>query len=310
MSSRRLQQIIPSVATSDGAGVSLRRSLGQSQTSRVDPFLMLDEFSSDDPDDYIAGFPSHPHRGFETVTYMLDGHMLHEDHLGNRGDLLPGGAQWMTAGRGIIHSEMPQQESGRMRGFQLWINLPAAEKMKPASYRDIRPEEIPTVALPGGGELRVIAGQHRRSTGPVRSPARCRAVDRPALHRRAPAGRRQLRQPVLPAGHSAFVYAYEGSLAIGPRPMRASSTSAGCRRAGLDRATGWKITAGGRTRPASCCWPRGRCGNPVVQYGPFVMNSREEIEQALADYRNNRLTLTHFFQTRPLEDIGLTWPYY
>ena len=125
MSSRHLQRIIPSVATSDGAGVSLRRSLGQSPTARVDPFLMLDEFSSDDPDDYIAGFPPHPHRGFETVTYMLDGHMLHQDHLGNRGDLLPGGAQWMSAGRGIIHSEMPQQESGRMRGFQLWINLAA-----------------------------------------------------------------------------------------------------------------------------------------------------------------------------------------
>ncbi|MDP2823853.1 MAG: pirin family protein, partial [Sulfuritalea sp.] len=175
MSHRRLQQVIRSVATSDGAGVSLRRSLGQSPATRVDPFLMLDEFSSDDPDDYIAGFPSHPHRGFETVTYMLDGHMLHEDHLGNRGDLLPGGAQWMTAGRGIVHSEMPQQESGRMRGFQLWINLPAAEKMKPAAYRDIRPEEIPSVALPGGGEARVIAGSvtvdGREVAGPVQGLA-------------------------------------------------------------------------------------------------------------------------------------------
>ena len=131
MSIRTLQQVIRSIPTSDGGGVKLRRSLGQTQALRLDPFLMLEEFSSSNADDYIAGFPDHPHRGFETVTYMLDGHMLHQDHLGNQGDLRSGGAQWMTAGRGIIHSEMPQQESGRMRGFQLWINLPAREKMKP-----------------------------------------------------------------------------------------------------------------------------------------------------------------------------------
>ena len=140
MSTRTLQQVIRSIPTSDGGGVKLRRSLGQTQALRLDPFLMLDEFSSSNADDYIAGFPDHPHRGFETVTYMLDGHMLHQDHLGNHGDLRSGGAQWMTAGRGIIHSEMPQQESGRMRGFQLWINLPAQEKMKPASYQDMDTE--------------------------------------------------------------------------------------------------------------------------------------------------------------------------
>ncbi len=135
--SRKLQAVIESVAASDGAGVKLRRSLGSRQNLRFDPFLMLDEFFSDDPDDYLAGFPSHPHRGFETVTYMLDGHMRHEDSFGNRGDLGPGDVQWMTAARGIIHSEMPQQTAGRMRGFQLWINLPSREKMKPAAYRDI-----------------------------------------------------------------------------------------------------------------------------------------------------------------------------
>src|SRR5688572_13899612 len=151
MNTRTLQRVIPSIRTSDGAGVKLRRSLGQSPYHRLDPFLMLDEFSSDEAADYIAGFPSHPHRGFETVTYMLDGHMLHEDHLGNRGDLKGGGVQWMTAGRGIIHSEMPQQVEGRMRGFQLWINLPASETMKAAGYRDIDPSEIPVVALKGGG---------------------------------------------------------------------------------------------------------------------------------------------------------------
>jgi len=285
MSSRRLQQTIPSVATSDGAGVSLRRSLGQSQTSRVDPFLMLDEFSSENPDAYIAGFPSHPHRGFETVTYMLDGHMLHEDHLGNRGDLLPGGAQWMTAGRGIIHSEMPQQESGRMRGFQLWINLPAAEKMKPAHYRDIRPEEIPTVALSGGGEARVIAGSIAGDSGVVSGPVQGLSTEPLYFDVRLPAGGRFARE--LPAGHSAFVYAYEGSLAIGPAAERRNleAQAAGVLSTGEGHV---EITA--TAGPARFLLLAARpLHEPVVQYGPFVMNSREEIEQALADYRNNRL---------------------
>jgi redox-sensitive bicupin YhaK (pirin superfamily) len=162
MTTRRIEQIIQSVPASDGAGVKLRRSLGHAQNLRVDPFLMLDEFSSDNADDYIAGFPAHPHRGFETVTYLLDGHMLHEDHLGHRGDLVSGAVQWMTAGRGIIHSEMPQQEQGRMRGFQLWLNLPAKEKMKPAAYRDIQPAEIPRVELSQGGSVKVIAGKFTR----------------------------------------------------------------------------------------------------------------------------------------------------
>ena len=282
--SRRLQQIIPSVATSDGAGVSLRRSLGRAPDARVDPFLMLDEFSSDDPDDYIAGFPSHPHRGFETVTYMLDGHMLHEDHLGNRGDLLPGGAQWMTAGRGIIHSEMPQQESGRLRGFQLWINLPAAEKMKPASYCDIRPDEIPTVALPGGGELRVVAGRIEVAGQGIAGPVQGVTTEPLYLDVRLPAGG-GFSLP-LPEGHSALVYAYEGSLAVG---AQAESRSLPAQSAGV---------LGGE----GCCEVRAADGparflllaarplrEPVVQYGPFVMNTREEIEQAVADYRSKRL---------------------
>lgn len=284
MSTRRLQQVIPSLATSDGAGVSLRRSLGQSQTARVDPFLMLDEFSSDDPDDYIAGFPPHPHRGFETVTYMLDGHMLHEDHLGNRGDLLPGGAQWMTAGRGIIHSEMPQQESGRMRGFQLWINLPAAEKMKPAAYRDIRPEEIPTTPLPGGGEVRVIAGQVAVEGSDIAGPVQGLSTEPLYVDVRLPSGARFVQ--ALPPGHSAFIYAYEGNLAIGPADdsRRLAAQDAGVLGAGdsvevqaVDGAARLLLLA---ARPL---------GEPVVQHGPFVMNSREEIEQAIADYRNNRL---------------------
>ena len=168
MTSRELQREIPSVPTSDGAGVKLRRSLGSSQTLRHDPFLMLDEFYSDNPNDYLAGFPAHPHRGFETVTYMLDGHMQHKDSGGNTGDLGPGDVQWMSAARGIVHSEMPQQSEGRMRGFQLWLNLPAKEKMKPAAYRDISAREIPAVTLENKTEVKVIAGKFRDTTGPIR----------------------------------------------------------------------------------------------------------------------------------------------
>src|SRR3954471_4020594 len=167
MTTRKLERVIPSVAASDGAGVKLRRSLGSSQLARHDPFLMLDEFFSDDPDDYLAGFPSHPHRGFETVTYMLDGHMQHKDDHGNTGDLGPGDVQWMTAARGIIHSEMPQQTEGRMRGFQLWLNLPAKEKMKPAGYRDIGAQEIPVSAFSSDVQVKVIAGRLGETRGAV-----------------------------------------------------------------------------------------------------------------------------------------------
>ena len=284
MSIRQLQQIIRSVATSDGAGVSLRRSLGQSGAARVDPFLMLDEFSSDDPDDYIAGFPSHPHRGFETVTYMLDGHMLHEDHLGNRGDLLPGGAQWMTAGRGIIHSEMPQQESGRMRGFQLWINLPAAEKMKPAAYRDIHPDEIPQAALPGGGLARVIAGSIMVEGSEVAGPVQGLATQALYVDVQLPDGGEFTQ--ALPVGHNAFVYAYEGNLDIGPADgrRRLMAQDAGVLSGG--ESVDFKAATGAARFLLLAARP---LGEPVVQHGPFVMNCRAEIEQAIADYRSNQL---------------------
>src|SRR5579871_897016 len=215
---RQLAQIIPSVPTSDGAGVSLRRSLGSQRGLYVDPFLMLDEFYSDNPDDYLAGFPAHPHRGFETVTYMLDGHMRHEDHLGNQGDLGPGGVQWMTAARGIIHSEMPQQSEGRMRGFQLWINLPSKEKMKPAGYRDIPAGEIPVAALPGGGQVKVIAGslqvEGREVAGPVNGAGVKLSTDPLYVDVHLPANGRF--ETALAAGRNGFLYAYEGSAKIGP----------------------------------------------------------------------------------------------
>ena len=284
MTTRTLQQIIPSVPTSDGAGVKLRRSLGQAQGARLDPFLMLDEFSSENADDYIAGFPSHPHRGFETVTYMLDGHMLHEDHLGNRGDLKAGGAQWMTAGRGIIHSEMPQQQSGRLRGFQLWINLPACEKMKPATYRDLQPDEIPLVRLENGVTVKVIAGTLESHGKSIPGPIRGISTAPLYFDVRLPAGARF--STALEAEHHAFVYGYEGRLNIGEaghsRPLarhEAGILSAGERfeaHAG-EEATAFLLLA---ARPL---------GEPVVQYGPFVMNTRDEIEQAIHDYQNGEL---------------------
>ncbi|MEE4302783.1 MAG: pirin family protein [Wenzhouxiangella sp.] len=283
---RKLEGIIESRPTSDGAGVKLRRSLGQQahDSVRLDPFLMLDEFYSDNPDDYLAGFPPHPHRGFETVTYMLEGRMQHKDHLGNTGDLGPGGVQWMTAGRGVIHSEMPQQSEGGMRGFQLWINLPAAEKMKPAAYRDIPADAIPEIDL-AAGRLRVIAGSltvdGQSAAGPVNDRAGGMSTDPRFFDLRlSPTGEIEL---PLPAGHAAFVYAYEGEAEIGGEalPHRAAGV--------LGDGDAVRIRAG--QSGASLLILAGKpIGEPVAQYGPFVMNTREEIEQAIEDYRTGRLT--------------------
>jgi redox-sensitive bicupin YhaK (pirin superfamily) len=287
MTTRTLRQVIRSVPTSDGAGVKLRRSLGSGGGLRHDPFLMLDEFSSENPGDYIAGFPAHPHRGFETVTYLLDGHMLHEDHLGHRGDLKSGGVQWMTAGRGIIHSEMPQQLEGRMRGFQLWINLPAQEKMKPARYRDVDPSEIPTVELEGGGRAKVIAGKLRARGGETAGPIGGLSTDPSYLDVELPPDVAFV-QPVEP-DYNAFLYVFEGSVVAGPadeeRPLETHSAgllSAGdtIRVKAGDNGARFLLLAG---RPI---------GEPIVQYGPFVMNTREEIEQAIRDYQNGTLAET------------------
>jgi redox-sensitive bicupin YhaK (pirin superfamily) len=273
------------VPTSDGAGVKLRRSLGRAQHLRLDPFLMLDEFSSDNAEDYIAGFPNHPHRGFETVTYMLDGHMLHQDHMGNRGDLKSGDVQWMTAGRGIIHSEMPQQESGRMRGFQLWINLPAKEKMKPAAYRDIPASQIPMASLSGGGRVRIIAGTLEADGRSIAGPIQGLATEPVYFDVDLPGGGTFV-HPVG-AGHNAFLYVYEGALEVGPAgTARALKTH----NAGV-LAAGEVIEVRAGAEGARFILLAGRPLNePVVQYGPFVMNTREEIEQAIRDYQEGRLT--------------------
>jgi len=285
MSARTLRKIIAAVPTSDGVGAKLRRSLGKSQEERLDPFLMLDEFSSDNAGDYIAGFPNHPHRGFETVTYMLDGHMLHQDHLGNRGELKSGDVQWMTAGRGIIHSEMPQQGSGRMRGFQLWINLPAKEKMKPAVYQDLPAARIPAVELKGGGRVKVIAGTLVADGRPTPGPMQGLTTDPLYFDVELPAG--AAFSHVVQPDYNAFVYVFEGRLTVGPenaaRPLKTHS-------AGVLSA-GEQIVVAAGEKGARFILLAGRpLGEPIVQYGPFVMNTREEVEQAVRDYQSGKLT--------------------
>ena len=278
--SREVERVVDGVATSDGAGVRLTRVLTQDLQRRLDPFLMLDAFRSDDPRDYIAGFPEHPHRGFETVTYMLAGRMRHRDSGGNEGVLGPGGVQWMTAGRGIVHSEMPEQEDGLMEGFQLWLNLPAHAKMTDPGYRDIPSQQIPEFEAAGGARVRSIAG------GAFGHPA---AVTRPDtepvfLDLHLPAGARC--ELPLPAAHNAFVYVYRGSLRIGS----GQGASVGAARMAIletrGDADGVVLACDAEARAIVVA---GRPLNePIAQYGPFVMNSREELMQAVHDFQTGR----------------------
>jgi len=277
MKTRELQRVISSIPASDGAGVKLRRSIGGAPGLRHDPFLMLDEFFSDDPNDYLAGFPAHPHRGFETVTYMLDGHMQHKDNHGNTGDLGPGDVQWMSAASGIIHSEMPQQAEGRMRGFQLWLNLPGKEKMRPAAYREISSREIPVLSFENV-EVRLIAGKLKDKTAPISGgstdPYYFDVHLAPGAVFEAP----------VPAGHNAFIYVYEGEARVGEEKKALPDRAAGL----LSDGSEVKISAG--DKGARVLVLAGKpLREPVVQYGPFVMNTREEIEQAVADYQSGAL---------------------
>ncbi|MDO6745743.1 pirin family protein [Gilvimarinus sp. 1_MG-2023] len=281
---RELRQIIPALTTQDGAGVKIKRSLGQSAEARLDPILMLDEFNSDQADDYISGFPAHPHRGFETVTYMLDGHMLHEDHLGNRGNLRAGDVQWMTAGRGIIHSEMPQQEKGRMRGFQLWINLPAAEKMQPAAYRDINADSIPVVDLNSGVRVKVIAGEFSTIAGTTAAALPKSSVDPLYWDVTLPDGVSE--SLAVPPNHQLMIYPYQGEILVGELHRRLP-----CSQAGI-LTSGSTIELQG-TGPTRALIIGGKAINePIAQHGPFVMNTDKEIEQAIYDYRCGKLTET------------------
>ena len=280
MNTRQVEELLVARATSDGDGVRLMRVFGGQDLARFDPFLMLDEFGSESSSDYIGGFPSHPHRGFETVTYMLDGHMQHRDHMGNVGELRNGDVQWMTAGSGVIHSEMPQQKEGRMRGFQLWLNLAAKDKMQPASYKDVPAGDIPVIPR-AAGHIKAIAGEVQGSQGLVRGHI-SRPATQPLYLDIVVESGRYAETFAVPEGDTVLIYVYEGSVSVGGTVVGKS------RMARLSRQGDVDISVDG---PAKLLLIAGRpLREPIVHYGPFVMNTREEIEQALTDYRNGTLT--------------------
>ena len=279
---RTVRQIVRGMPTSDGAGVKLRRVIGQPQLPDLDPFLMLDEFGTDQPEDYLAGFPDHPHRGFETVTYMLDGRMRHRDNHGNEGVLVPGSVQWMTAGRGLVHSEMPEQQQGRMRGFQLWLNLPAREKMTAPKYQEFGPERIPSAAPAAGITAKVIAGQVAGISGPIQQPATDPTYLDLALEPHA------VFEQTLPEEHAAFVYVFEGAIAVGTeqKPVAAHELAV-LSDGALIRLTGLRAGADGKTARAILVAGR-PLREPVAKYGPFVMNTRAELQEAFEDFQSGR----------------------
>ncbi len=274
---RGVERIINGQFVMDGAGVKINRVLTGPLQRRLDPFLMLDAFGSDKPGDYIAGFPEHPHRGFETITYMLAGRMRHRDSAGNEGMITDGGVQWMTAGRGVIHSEMPEQNEGLMEGFQLWLNLPASDKMIEPWYRDIPLEEVPRFTLDDGVTVQVIAGSTHGVTGAVQ-----RAHTEPLyLDLEIPAGV-TFEQPV-PAGHNAFVYVFRGEAVIEGKGVGQA------RMAILDNAPGADGVRIKALAPTRLLVLAGRPLNePIAQYGPFVMNTQAELQQAVEDFRAGR----------------------
>jgi redox-sensitive bicupin YhaK (pirin superfamily) len=283
MTLRTIRQRVPAFEVTEGAGVTVHRSIGTPALRNLDPFLMLDHFGSDNPDEYIAGFPEHPHRGFITFTYMLDGHMEHRDSMGNRGDLKAGGAQWMKAASGVIHSEMPQQTDGLMRGFQLWINLPAKDKLSDPVYQEFSAAAIPEVAREGV-RVRVLAGEYGGARGVVDDPATDVLYLDVALDAGARFG--------LPLNETrnAFVYVFEGGARV------AGETLAEHTLAVLGKGDAVEVEAG--EAGARFILVAGRpIGEPVVQHGPFVMNTREEIEQAFADYRDGKLVRTRAAMT-------------
>jgi redox-sensitive bicupin YhaK (pirin superfamily) len=276
--SRGVERIIHGQAVMDGAGVKINRLLTQPLQRRLDPFLMLDNFGSDTASDYIAGFPEHPHRGFETVTYMITGRMRHKDSVGNEGLLSNGGVQWMTAGRGVIHSEMPEQEAGRMEGFQLWLNLPARDKLRQPWYRDFNAEQLPSFSTEQGARVRVIAGSSHGVDGAVQ-----REVTEPLyLDVDLPAGASFSQH--LPAGHNAFLFTYRGAVHIGGKAVPNG------RMAILENSAGADGVAIQAAQDSRFILIAGRPLNePIAQYGPFVMNTQAELVQAVEDFRAGKL---------------------
>jgi hypothetical protein len=283
LQSRTVERLVAGQATSDGAGVKLTRVLTQDLQQRLDPFLMLDSFGSDKPDDYIAGFPDHPHRGFETITYMLAGRMLHRDSAGHEGLLESGGVQWMTAGRGVIHSETPQQEEGVMEGFQLWLNLPGRDKMNPPWYRDFKADDLPKFIANQGVQVTVIAGHSHGTNGAVtRDATQAMYLD---IH--LPSGASFDQE--MPPDHHAFVYVYRGEVSIAGRAVPTQRMAI---LANDPQADGVVIQA---STDAKLLLIAGKPLNePIVQYGPFVMNTQDEIRQAMIDYREGRLGETAY----------------
>ena len=281
MSYRLVTEVVRGREVSEGAGVRLRRMIGTRELDHVDPFLLFDEFKSEEGADYVAGFPDHPHRGFETVTYMLAGSMEHKDHAGNHGLLRAGSVQWMTAGRGIIHSEMPKQEQGLLWGYQLWVNLPARAKMSPPRYQDIAPEDVPELARHDGVRVRVVAGESGGLKGAVTGIATAPLY----LDVFVPTGARFEQE--VPDGDAAFAYVFEAAAAIGTDTDPGREVKAG-ELALLGDGSRISVRAsGGDTRLLLLAARPLR--EPVARYGPFVMNTREEIEQAIEDFRTGRL---------------------
>lgn len=276
---RAVERIIEGQPTSDGAGVKLTRVLAQPLQRRLDPFLLLDAFGTENPQDYIAGFPEHPHRGFETVTYMIDGRMRHRDSAGHEGLLQNGGVQWMIAGRGVVHSEMPEQADGRMEGFQLWLNLPARDKLRTPWYRDFQSDEIPEVTTALGVHVRVIAGTSQGVTGAMQ-----REVTEPLyLDLALPAGSR-FAQALAPT-HNAFVYVFRGALRIGGTDVAIQRMAILANTPGSD---GVVLEASVDTRALLIAGSP--LGEPIAQYGPFVMNTQDEIVKAVRDYQAGAFT--------------------
>jgi quercetin 2,3-dioxygenase len=281
---RVVRSVVKGMPTSDGAGVKLTRVIGQPQLPDLDPFLLLDEFGTEKPEDYIAGFPDHPHRGFETVTYMLDGRMRHRDNHGNEGVLVPGSVQWMTAGRGLVHSEMPEQQAGRMRGFQLWLNLPARDKMTAPKYQEFGPERIPSAAPAAGVTVKVIAGRVADVSGPISQPATDPTYLDLSIEPDAAFG-----QPIA-ADYAAFLYVFEGAVRAG---SGAAARTIGAHELAVFgegeeiRLTG--ESAGTDGRSARAILVAGRpLKEPVAKYGPFVMNTNAELQQAFLDYQTGK----------------------
>jgi redox-sensitive bicupin YhaK (pirin superfamily) len=277
--SRSIERVLGGQFVMDGAGVKINRVLTQPLQRRLDPFLMLDAFGSDKAGDYIAGFPEHPHRGFETVSYMLAGRMRHRDSAGNEGMISDGGVQWMTAGRGVVHSEMPEQNEGLMEGFQLWLNLPAKDKMRAPWYRDIPAEEVPRFTLPSGVGVQVIAGSSHGVAGAVQREG----TEPLYLDIDLPEGA-TFEQP-LPAGHNAFFYVYRGEVLVDGKAVPQARMAILDNAAGAD---GVRVKAGAASRLILIA---GRPLNePIAQYGPFVMNTNDEVFQAVEDFRAGRFT--------------------